>query len=158
MTQSKLSLEMPSPEGLPYPTDADFAEENPGQHDHPEDACKAFWARIWRKWKDKKLCYEWYRYRRWHSLEAWEHGFTEFAKKQRNNPERETYGNPIHLVRYIAQQYDAKPERYRRQEAPPLPASIPQPAVKVTVASEGKRRWHEEYLARKAAMFAAKVV
>lgn len=152
MTQSRLSL----PEDLPYPTDADFAEENPGQHDHPEEVCRAFWSRIWRKWKDRRLCFEWYRYRRWHTLEAWEYGFTELAKKQRNDP-TEVSGNPINLVKWLARKYEADPDRHRKQDAPPS-VSIAQPAIKPTVASEEKRRWYEEYHRKQAAKVAARAV
>lgn len=106
------------------------------------------WVRIWTRWKDKSLCFEWYKYRYWYSLKAWEYAFTQLAKNQNSAiAKNETPYNPAGWVRGVARRYDAEPQRYIAQ-APP--SAKCEPTVKPTIASEDKRRWYYAYTAKKA--------
>lgn len=139
MKQSTLPL---TSDHLPYPTDADFAEENPGKYHHTDQESEAMWNRIWKRWKDRSLCYDWFKYRRWYSLEAWEYAFKQLAKKKIAE-----VSHPAGLVRGIARSYEADPAKYQQMQE----AAKPVPGPKPVQLNDDQRQWWVDYYARQAA-------
>jgi hypothetical protein len=140
MTQARLVL--PVQDDLRYPTDEDFAETNPGKYSHTDRECEPMWNRIWKRWHDRALCLDWFKYRHWYSLEAWEHAFCQLAKKKNGEISR-----PATWVRSIARDYEANPEAYQKASEP-KPEPPPMKAVQLT---DEQRQWWADYYARQAA-------
>lgn len=138
------------PAQLRYPTDEDFAETNPGKYMHPEKECEAFWHRIWKRFKDKTLCYEWFKYRNWYSLKSWEYAFCQLARRENAAIARnETAYPPAGWVRGVARNYEANPAKYEKK--PEKPAAVKQNSPAPVATSEEKRMWWINYYAAQAA-------
>lgn len=139
--QSTLPL---STDFLRYPTDEDFAEENPGKYQHTDQESETMWHRIWKRWRDRTLCLEWFKYRRWYSMKAWEYAFSQLAKKKKTDE----MPNPFGWVKAIARSYDAAPAKYQATQEAEKPAPPPMKPVQL---SDEQRQWWLDYYARQAA-------
>jgi len=144
---------------LECPPDDQWFDQFPsGQHNHPRAELVSLWDRIYKKWKDRRLCEWWWDRRRKHTIEAWIHGFKSLAEKEKQaKKDGVKLENPGRHVMMCAVGYDRNPERWKQiDEAKEQQAIYQNSLPKVVVLTDEKRAYWNALYARQKAKALAK--